>query len=141
MIWTNPIDLDALNKFSKGSLSDLLEIEYVEAGDDFLIAKMPVEKKHMQPMGSMHGGASCVLAETLGSMAANLCVDQKLKKCVGLEINVNHLRPVTKGILKATAKPFHIGRTTQVWEIKIENEENKLIAISRHTVAVIHGPI
>lgn len=137
MIWTNPIDLDALNAFSKGSLSDFLEIEYVEVGEDFLTAKMRVGKKHMQPMGIMHGGASCILAETVGSMAANLCVDQTLKKCVGLEININHLRPVTSGTLKATARPFHKGRTTQLWEIKIENEDGKLVAISRHTVAVI----
>ena len=133
MIWKQPVDIDALNRLSRGSLSDHLNIEYVEAGPDFLVAKMRVEKKHLQPFGIMHGGASCALAETVGSMAANLCAEN----CVGLEINVNHTRPVKGGVLKATARPYHIGRTTHVFEIKIENEEGKLVAISRHTVAVL----
>jgi len=137
MIWKNPINLEELNDLSKGSLSDLLGIKYTDFGEDFLSIQMTVQEKHLQPMGIMHGGTSCVIAETVGSMAANLCVDQNQFTCVGLEININHLRPVKSGTLKATAKPQHIGKKTHVWEIRIENEEEKLIAISRHTVAVL----
>ena len=137
MIWKNPLDLQKLNDFSKGSLSDLLGIKYTDFGEDFLTVEMNVEEKHLQPMGIMHGGTSSVIAETVGSMGANLCVDQKLFSCVGLEININHLRPIKRGTLIATAKPQHLGKKTQVWEIKILNEQGKLVAISRHTIAIL----
>lgn len=136
MIWKTSIDLELLNRSMKNTLSDFLGIYFSEVRNDALIAKMNVEQKHLQPMGIMHGGASCVLAETIGSTAANFCVDPG-KICVGLEININHLRPVKSGILTATATLLHLGRTTQVWDIKIHNEENKLVAVSRHTVAMI----
>lgn len=136
MIWKTSIDLELLNQSMKNTLSDFLGIYFSEVRNDALIAKMNVEQKHLQPMGIMHGGASCVLAETIGSTAANFCVDPG-KICVGLEININHLRPVKSGILTATATLLHLGRTTQVWDIKIHNEENKLVAVSRHTVAMI----
>lgn len=137
MIWKTLIDLEKLNQWLKNTLSDHLAIRFIEVRDDALIATMHVQQKHMQPMGIMHGGASCVLAETVGSVAANFCVDQKVKSCVGLDININHLRPMKSGILTAIATPFHLGKTTQVWEIKIHNEQQKLVAISRLTVAVI----
>lgn len=140
MIWKSPINISELNARMKGTLSDSLDIEFTQVTENSLIATMRVQKKHMQPLGTMHGGASCVLAETIGSTAANYCVDPK-KACVGLEINVNHLRPMTEGILTAIATPYHIGKTTQVWEIKIYNEQKKLVAISRHTVAVIAKPV
>lgn len=137
MIWKTPIDLDTLNERCRNTLSDFLGITFTSFGDDFLCATMPIEQKHLQPMGIMHGGASCVLAETVGSVAANFCVDQNEKACVGLDININHLRPVQKGTLMATATAVHLGKTTQVWDIKIRNEENKLVAISRLTISVI----
>lgn len=137
MIWTTPIDLDKLNEKCKNTLSGFLGIRFISFGDDFLCATMSIEQIHLQPMGIMHGGASCVLAETVGSVAANFCVDQNEKACVGLDININHLRPVYQGILTATATAAHLGKTTQVWEIKIRNEEGKLVAISRLTISVI----
>ena len=98
---------------------------------------MPINEKTTQPMGIMHGGASAALAETVGSAAANFCIDQNEFVCVGLEINVNHLKPVSKGKVKAVAKPYHLGRKTHVWEIKLFNDDNKLVSISRLTLAVI----
>lgn len=137
MIWTLPIDLDELNKRGVDTLAGFLGIQFTSFGDNFLVATMPIHQKHMQPMGIMHGGASCVLAETAGSVAANYCVDQNEKICVGLDININHMRPMQAGILTATAAALHIGKTTQVWDIKIHNEQHKLIAVSRLTVSVI----
>ncbi|HSX14047.1 MAG TPA: PaaI family thioesterase [Chlamydiales bacterium] len=136
MIWKTPIDLANLNDSMKNTLVDHLGIRFTEVKENALIATMEIHQKHMQPFGIMHGGASCVLAETVGSTAANFCVEAG-KICVGLEININHLRPVQSGILTATATVLHQGKTTQVWDIKIHNEENKLVAVSRHTVAVI----
>lgn len=98
---------------------------------------MPVDHRTKQPLGILHGGASCVLAETVGNAAANYCVDVNNKTCVGLEINVNHIRAVQSGIVTGIAKPLHIGRTTQVWEIRIYNEGKQLTAVSRLTVAVL----
>lgn len=137
-IWFSDISLKKINEVLKNSLAEHLSISCIEILPDALLGKMEVSKKHLQPFGIMHGGASCVLAETLGSVAANLCVDPKEKTCVGLEINVNHIRPMKEGTLIAKAKPFHIGRTTQVWEIQIENELKKLVAISRLTVSVVN---
>lgn len=136
-IWITPIDINAINQQAKNTLISHLGIEFTEAGDHHLTAVMPIHQNLLQPMGIMHGGASCVLAETVGSVAANFCIDQKIKMCVGLDININHLRQVQSGILTATAKPLHLGKTTQVWEIKIVNEQNKLVAISRLTVAIL----
>lgn len=136
-IWITPIDIEEINKQSRNTLTSYLGIEFINAGDDHLTAVMPIHQNLLQPMGIMHGGASCALAETVGSAAANFCVDQKSKVCVGLDININHLRPIQSGVVTATAKPLHLGKTTQVWEIKIVNEQNKLVAISRLTVAVL----
>ena len=98
---------------------------------------MPVDQRTKQPYGIMHGGASCVLAETIGSTAANYCIDYEVTHCVGLDINTNHIRPISKGWVIGTAKPFHLGKTTQVWGIEIKGEHGKIISISRLTMAVI----
>lgn len=137
-IWRTPITLEEVNRRAKNSLCDHLGIEFTDVGDEHLTATMPVDHRTIQPMGVMHGGASCALAETVGSAAANYCVDQKEKVCVGLDININHIRAVRSGgIVTGIARPLHLGNTTQVWEIKIFNELKQLVSISRLTMAVI----
>lgn len=136
-IWKTFFTPEEVNVRAEKSLSDHLGIRFIEVGDDFLIAAMPVDERTIQPMGMLHGGASAALAETVGSAAANYCVDQEAYVCVGLDLNINHLRAIQSGSVKAIAKPFHLGRTTQVWEIKIFNEREELAAISRLTLAVI----
>ncbi len=134
-LWKTQTTLDQLKELSKNTLIEHLGIEFLEIGDDYLKAKMPVDYRTKQPAGLLHGGASVVLAETLGSVAAGLCVDGEKKETVGLVINANHIRPVTDGWVTGVAKPIHIGNTTQIWEIKIYNEQDNLICISRLTVA------
>lgn len=116
---------------------DHLGIEFLEVGDDYIKARMPVDHRTIQPFGLLHGGASVALAETLGSVGANLCVDREKKMCVGLEINANHIRPVTNGFVYGIARPIHIGASTQVWEIRIQNEQEKLVCICRLTLATL----
>lgn len=135
-IWSVPISVEDVNERARESLSDHLGIEFTEAGDDFLAAKMPIDRRTIQPMGIMHGGASCVLAETVGSAAANYCIDPTYKVCVGLDININHIRSVRSGFVTGIAKPLHLGKTTQVWEIKIYNELKQLVSAARLTMAV-----
>ena len=136
-IFKSGVTADALNTFSKGTMGDHLGIRFTTVGDDFLQATMPVENRTHQPMGLLHGGASVALAETLGSVAATLCVDETRQFCVGLEINANHLRSVRSGFVTGTTKPIHIGKKTHVWEIRIVNEVSELVCISRITVAVL----
>jgi len=136
-IWHNPVDLEEINERAKRGLSSHLGIVFTAIGDDSLTASMPVDETTIQPMGILHGGATCALAETVGSAAANYCVDQQTHICVGLEINVNHIKSVRSGQLFATAKPLHLGKSTQVWDIKVLNDTGQLIAISRLTMAVI----
>ncbi len=114
-----------------------LGITFTEIGDDFLRATMPVDHRTHQPMGILHGGASVTLAETIGSSAAYLCVDMQKFNVVGLEINANHVRSVRTGLVTGTARPIHLGRTTQLWEIRITDEAGKLTCISRLTIAVL----
>lgn len=114
-----------------------LGIVYSAFGDDFLQATMPVESRTHQPMGMLHGGASVVLAETLGSIAGNLCVP-RTHSCVGLDINANHLRPKREGLVTGTARPVHLGATTQVWQIDIQDERQRLVCSSRLTLAVLN---
>lgn len=140
-IWQNDLNLDMLTARNKKTMSDFLNIEFIELGDAYLVAKMPVDDRTRQPIGIMHGGASCVLAETVGSVAANFCVDLTKFYCVGLEINTNHIRSIREGFVFATAKPFHLGKTTQVWGIEIKNAEDKLISVNRLTMAVIKRSI
>ena len=115
-----------------------LGIEFTGIGDDFLEATMPVDHRTIQPMGLLHGGANVALAETLGSLAASLTVDQEKQAVVGLEINANHLKSVRSGKVKGIAKPIHLGKSTQVWEIKIFNEADQLCCISRLTMAILN---
>ena len=112
-------------------------IVITKLGDDFIEGTMPVDQRTLQPAGILHGGASVVLAETLGSLAANLVVDPAAFYCVGLDINANHIRSVREGIVTGVAKPLHIGSTTQVWQIEISNEAGRLTCISRLTMAVL----
>jgi 1,4-dihydroxy-2-naphthoyl-CoA hydrolase len=136
-IWHQPFTVDDLNKFQQQTLVTHLGILYTEVGEDYLKAVMPVDARTKQPAGILHGGASLALAETLGSTGANLVVDRKQKLCVGLEINANHVRAMRSGQVTGTARPLHIGSSTQVWEIRINNDEQKLVCISRITMAVL----
>ena len=120
-----------------GLLASLLGIEFTEFGADFLRGTMPVEPRTRQPMGFLHGGASLVLAETLGSVAANYVVDHTRQRCLGQEINANHLRPVSEGLVIGVARPFHIGARSQVWSIEIRDPKERLVCVSRLTMAVI----
>lgn len=136
-IWKTGATLEQLTALSRRTLVEHLGIEFLEIGDDFLKARMPVDSRTVQPAGILHGGASAVLAETLGSVAAALCLDRGAKMAVGLELNANHVRPVRSGWVTGVAAPIHIGRTTQIWEIKLFNERDKLVCIARLTVAVV----
>ena len=137
-IWHEPQPtLDALNARDKGSMGDFLGIELVARGNDTLTARMPVNARTIQPHGRLHGGASVALAETVGSIAANLTLDSTVSAGVGLDINANHLRPVKEGYVYGTAKAEALGRTTQVWTIRITDEADRLVCLSRFTVAVI----
>ncbi len=136
-IWHEPLTLEALNAMGAGTMGAHLDIRFTEAGPDFLRASMPVDDRTRQPFGLLHGGASVVLAETVGSVAANACVDAETHYCVGVEVNANHLRPVREGRVTATARPLHRGRSTQVWQIRIRNESGALICAGRLTVAVV----
>ena len=129
---------DDLNAMSKNTLVEHLDIRFTEVGEDFLKATMPVDHRHKQPYGLLHGGASVTLAETLGSVGAHLSTGGKDTRCVGLEINANHIRSVRSGTVTGTARPLHIGKSTQVWEIKIEDEQHRLVCVSRITMAVLN---
>ena len=128
--------LDALNALSRGTAMEPMGIVFSELGSDYLRGTMPVDPRTRQPYGLLHGGASVLLAETLGSTAAGLCVDDD-EGVVGIEINANHLAGVREGLVTGTARPLHVGRSTQVWEIRIEDELGRLVCISRLTLAVI----
>ncbi|GAA4011155.1 hotdog fold thioesterase [Hymenobacter fastidiosus] len=134
-------DLAQLNAWCRNTLGEHLGIEITEVGDKLLVGRMPVDHRTHQPMGLLHGGASVALAETLGSIGAALQVDVRKKACVGLEINANHLKGVHSGYVVGRATALHVGRSTQVWEIRITHEETgALVCISRITMAVIDIP-
>lgn len=139
-IWRIQPTIEQLQAHSRNTLVDTIGIRVIEIGPDFLRATMPVNPTTHQPMGVLHGGASVALAETVGSLAANLCVDPELYVCMGQEINANHLRPISSGIVTATARPYHLGKRTQVWGIEIRDEQQKLVCISRLTMAVVDRP-
>lgn len=126
-----------LKELGNGTMADHLGIEWTEVGSDSLKARMPVDHRTKQPYGLLHGGASCVLAETIGSVASAMVVDHSKYYCVGLEINANHIRSAKEGFVSGTATPLHLGATTHVWDIKIHDDKHKLICVSRLTVAVI----
>jgi uncharacterized protein (TIGR00369 family) len=136
-IWKSPITLDELNRSRDRTLIRHLDIVFTELGNDFVSASMPVDERTHQPYGLLHGGASVVLAETLGSTGANMCIDRSAYLCVGQEINANHIRSVRSGRVIGTARPVHLGGRTQVWAIEIVNEAGALVCISRLTVAVV----
>ena len=126
-----------ISLLGKQTMSDYIGIEWKELGEDFLKATMPVDHRTKQPYGLLHGGASCVLAETIGSLASAMVVDHSRYFCVGLEINANHIRSARDGFVTGVARPLHIGRNTHVWDIKIYDGSEKLVCVSRLTVAVI----
>ncbi|MBT1697389.1 hotdog fold thioesterase [Fulvivirgaceae bacterium PWU4] len=136
-IFSKDITLEALNKLSRNTMAERIGIEFTAIGDDFMEARMPVDSRTHQPFGLLHGGASVALAETLGSVAAHCCVDPAKQFCVGLDINANHLRGVREGFVTGVTKPIHIGKKTQVWEIRISNQKEELVCISRITMAVL----
>lgn len=135
-IWPRSYSIEDISPFSKGNMVEHVGIEITEIGDDYIKATMPVDERTKQPFGLLHGGASVVLAETLGSMAGNMIVGPA-KVVVGVEINANHLRSVKSGKVTGTAKPFHLGRSTQVWEIQIRDDQDRLNCVSRITLAVV----
>ena len=136
-IWHGEPSLEFANQRSAGSVISHLGIELTEVGADHLTAGMPVDARTLQPAGVLHGGASVLLAETLASWAATFVVDPERAYCVGMEINANHLRPVMTGTVTGVARPVALGRRTQVWEIRITDEADKLVCISRCTMAVV----
>jgi 1,4-dihydroxy-2-naphthoyl-CoA hydrolase len=136
-LWHTPPDLAAINAFQRNTIGELLDIRFEAVGEDFITASMVVDARTHQPFGLLHGGASVVLAESLGSTASMLCLDPARFYCVGLEINANHLRGVRSGRVTATARPVHIGRSTHVWVIRLVDDHGKPSCISRLTVAVI----
>jgi len=141
-IWFNKtLSLPGTNPLGPKTMGEHLGIEWVAVGADFLKMKMPVDDRTIQPYGLLHGGASCTLAETIGSVASHLVIDQAKFICVGLEINANHIRSVRSGYVTATCSPIHIGASTHVWDIKIHDEKEKLICISRLTVAILKKPL
>jgi 1,4-dihydroxy-2-naphthoyl-CoA hydrolase len=137
-IWKqHPGGLERINGWNANSMVDHLGIRIVEVGDDYLRGTMPVDTRTKQPFGLLHGGASVALAETLGSLAGTMCLDASKEMAVGLDINANHVRAVTDGVVTGTARPLHVGRNTQVWEIRIEDARGKLVCISRLTLAIV----
>lgn len=136
-IFPDYLELDAINGMGDGCMVEHLGIVFTEIGSDYLKATMPVDHRTKQPMGLLHGGASVALAETMGSVGATLCIDLNKQHAVGLEINTNHIKSATNGVVTGTAKPLHLGKGTHVWGIEIHNENNQLVAISRITMSIL----
>lgn len=137
MIWHKELNLEEINSLFDRYMAKLLDIKVAEITDNTLSCTMPITDNVRQPYGILHGGASVVLAESVGSVASNLIIDSEKYMGVGLDINANHLRPAKNGLLTAKCTPLHIGKTTHVWDIKIKDERNRLVCISRLTVAII----
>ena len=137
-IWFDKeLSVEKLRPFNKQTMAEHLDIEWVAVGDNFIKATMPVDHRTLQPYGLLHGGASCVLAETLGSLASAMVIDHSKFYCVGLEINANHIRSVKEGKVTGITTPIHLGFRTHVWDIRILDDKEKLVCISRLTVAVL----
>jgi 1,4-dihydroxy-2-naphthoyl-CoA hydrolase len=136
-IFQQEVTIQAMNQMSANTMVTHLGIEFTRMGEDFIEAKMPVDYRTHQPLGLLHGGASVSLAETLGSVAAMCCLDVSKQYCVGLDINANHIKSVKSGFVYGVTKPIHIGKKTHVWEIRITNEQQELVCISRITMAII----
>ena len=137
-IWFNKeLSIKEFAPLGKDTMGEHLGIEWTELGDNFIKAKMPVDQRTKQPYGLLHGGASCTLAETIGSVASAMVIDQNRFQCVGLEINANHVHSATSGFVTGIASPLHLGKSTHVWDIKIYDEHERMVCISRLTVAII----
>lgn len=137
-IWHSlDISLDQLNEIGKGTMGEYLGMEFTEIGPDYIRMMMPVDHRTRQPYGLLHGGASAALAETVGSIASALIIDQEKQICVGMEINANHVRGIRSGYVHAIAKPLHIGATSHVWDIRITDDDHKLVCVSRLTMAIL----
>ncbi len=136
-IWATRPTSELLNSISENSMAGHLGIEFLQVGSDFIRARMPVDSRTQQPLGVLHGGASATLAESMGSIAGAFCVDFEKKYVAGLEINCNHVRSVREGFVYGTARPIHLGNSTQIWDIRILDKDDKLICISRLTLAVL----
>ena len=135
-MWFENYTVEHLNTNRNDNMAGHIGIEFLEIGDDYLKARMPVDEKTKQAFGILHGGASCVLSETLGSVAAWMCIDPKKQMAVGVEINANHIRPVSEGYVTAICKPVQVGRTIHVWNTEIYKDDGKLSCVSRLTVAI-----
>jgi 1,4-dihydroxy-2-naphthoyl-CoA hydrolase len=129
--------IEELNDLGRGTMAEILGMEFTEIGEDFLKLQMPVNERTKQPYGLLHGGASAAMAETIGSVASSMCINNERQICVGMEINCNHLKGVTQGLVTATVKPIHVGASSHVWDIRIEDESKRLVCISRLTVAIL----
>jgi len=140
MIWQPHFSLQYINRLSEGTAAGNLGIEFVDLGEDWLRARMPVDRRTRQPAGVLHGGISVAFAETLASCAAFGSVDPEQFHCVGLEINANHVRAAKEGWVYGEARPLHLGRSTQVWEVRINTEAGTLVCVSRCTIAVMAAP-
>ena len=137
-IWfEKDLSIEKLKPLGAGTMAEYLGIEWTDIGENYLKAKMPVDHRTIQPYGLLHGGASCTLAETVGSVASALVIDSSKFYCVGLEINANHVRGVKEGFVTGIATPLHLGGTTHVWDIKINDDDGKLVCVSRLTVAIL----
>ena|ERR1700754_1162418 len=140
-IWFDKaLSVEKLKPLGPGTMAAHLGIEWCQVGDDFLSARMPVDDRTKQPYGLLHGGASCALAETVGSVASAMVIDHSVYFCVGLEINANHIRSAKNGFVTGIARPVHLGNSTHVWDIRIYDEQEKLVCISRLTVAILKRP-
>ncbi|MEP6584141.1 MAG: hotdog fold thioesterase [Ginsengibacter sp.] len=137
-IWFNKaLTLSDVKEFGKETMAAFLDIQWVEVGNEFLRMSIPVNERTRQPYGIIHGGASCVLAETIGSLGSALVIDMEKFYCVGLEINANHIRSVKEGLVTATCSPLHLGKLTHVWDIKLHDDHQKLTCVCRLTVAIL----
>lgn len=137
-IWyRNDYTIEALNDLGRNTMAEALGMRFVEIGDDFIKLQMSVDQKVKQPYGLLHGGASAAMAETAGSVASSMCINNDKQICVGMEINCNHIKGVKEGLIIATAMPLHLGASSHVWDIRIVDERQKLVCISRLTVAIL----
>lgn len=136
-LWRRPVAADELNALADSTMDGHLGIRFTDVGADYLRATMPVDERTRQPFGILHGGASVALAESLGSVASNLCVDAKRYQCVGIEVNANHIRAVGAGRVTGTVRPLHVGGKIHVWEIKLRDTDERLTCVARLTVAVL----
>ena len=136
-IWHTPPTLDALNRLSAGTMGEAIGLEFTEIGDDYLVLRMPVDARTVQPFGLLHGGASAALAETAGSIASNLVLDSTREAAVGIELNCSHLRGASGGYVHGTCRPIRIGRSIHVWNIDIRDDAQRMVCTARLTVAIV----